>query len=115
MDIIRAIFAPQKQIAGAGKWHNYRIMTYDECRVLSSGQAVFWYSEHTDMVHRMKITSVKTWKRSPKIVVHWKYGLYEYGEVAMYPDIKQGSELGGFVQEIVDRGETTPLMDGRVL
>ena len=29
---------------------------------------------------KIKITSVKTWKRRPAdCEVHWKYGLYEYG------------------------------------
>jgi hypothetical protein len=65
----------------------WRLLTFNECRDLS-GQALY-YSEHTHKVHRVKITSVKTWKTRDYIEVHWKYGLRDYGYEVVHPDTPQ--------------------------
>ncbi len=41
-------------------------------------------------LRHIKITSIKTWKTRPNVVVHWKYGLYEYG----YTDITEHGMIG---------------------
>lgn len=43
----------------------------------------------------VKITSIKTWKTRSDIEIHWKYGLYEYGESLLTSDgFTNGCTLG---------------------
>jgi hypothetical protein len=66
-----------------GKPREFTPLSFDECKALSGYSLVFWY--HTNKVHRVKITSVKTWKRRPEIEVHYKHGMFDYGIVKMNP------------------------------
>lgn len=61
----------------------YRFLTLEECKNLT-GRVPFLDAD--DRVREMKITSVRTYKRRPDVVVRWKYGLYVYGQRVLRSD-----------------------------
>jgi hypothetical protein len=71
----------------------YRYLTLDECKRLSNHcQVIDKYGN----IREVKITSVKTWKTRPDVLVGWKYGLYEYGSELL----KRDSDNRFFVVEV---------------
>lgn len=65
---------------------NYRYLTFEECKNLSSHCLV---CDDHGTIAEVKITSQKAWKTRPQIEIHWKYGLYDYGYETIYPDRPQ--------------------------
>lgn len=62
-------------------------MTIDQAKQLKSGDWIYSTVsfDRKGNPHRAKVTSVKTWKRSPnRIEVRWKHGLYLYGTANQY-------------------------------
>ncbi len=56
-------------------------MTLTQARSLTSGTTLHhaWKTNHDGTPMRARVTSVKTWKRSPgRIEVRVKHGLYDY-------------------------------------
>lgn len=56
---------------------NVRYMTIDDAKQLKYGDHVL-VLDQSGCYAICKVTSVKTWKRKPEVVVHLKYGLYEH-------------------------------------
>lgn len=52
-------------------------LSMEEIKSLHSGDTIHILDQN-DRLARVKITSIKTWKRKPDIEIHVKYGLYEY-------------------------------------
>ena len=61
----------------------YRILTNDECRVLSGHAYIL---DRAGDIAQVKVTSIKTWKTRPEFEVHCKYGLYEFFTIRMDPN-----------------------------
>jgi hypothetical protein len=58
----------------------YELLSNNDCRNLIANS--YCYILDSDKkAAKIKITSVKTWKRNTDIIVHCKYGLYEYFEI----------------------------------
>lgn len=56
-----------------------RWLTESEVLALKKGDVVLTYYAPA-AVKRLRITSVKTWKRDPdRREIHWKCGMYQYG------------------------------------
>lgn len=56
-------------------------MTLQEAKTLRQGQTIYHVTKKNadGSAMRAKVTSVKTWKRSPdKVLVKVKHGLYDY-------------------------------------
>lgn len=64
----------------------WRRLTYQECQELTPRFIVHFLS--SDYVYRMRVTSIKKWKRTNKIEVRWQYGLYRFGKQVVYPDVE---------------------------
>lgn len=76
----------------------YRFLSHQEVCAMRQGA---WQSclDNAGRITRVKITSVKTYKSSPRVHVGWKFGLYQYGYVDMLPEQTQD-----FFIEILDQG-----------
>jgi hypothetical protein len=79
-----------------GDKHNYEYLTYDECRALKPSSRIYIFIPEEERVYLLNVTSIKTWKRTPQIEVHWKYGLYKFGYNTVWPDVTQCN----FVREV---------------
>lgn len=55
----------------------FRRLTLEEYKALSSGNRVHFVTRQGD-IKQVKVTSVKTWKTRPDVLVKVKFGLYEY-------------------------------------
>jgi hypothetical protein len=60
-----------------------RMMTHEEAQKLKSGQRVIAV-DYKGLWAFATVTSVKTWKRSDRVVVGLRYGLREYWKVDSY-------------------------------
>lgn len=65
----------------------YRLLTYDECRSLKYHHC--YVLDRYGDIAQVNITTVKTWKRRPDLEIHWKFGLYEYGQETVRPNEPQ--------------------------
>ena len=61
-------------------------LNFQECKGLTGRVHVM---DDKGKIAEVSITSKKTWKTRPEIEIHWKFGLYEYGEETVYPDKQQ--------------------------
>lgn len=61
----------------------YHEINYQDCKNI--GPHALCISVYGDVI-RVKITSIKTWKRKPDIQIGLKYGLYEYATTTIYPN-----------------------------
>lgn len=73
----------------------YEHMTYEQLHPILTHTSHIQILDKNGDVARVKITSVKTWKRKPDILVSCKFGLYEYFSITIVP-----GEVTEFVQEI---------------
>ena len=62
----------------------YRILTNDECAKLTGHAHIL---DRNGDIARVKIMSVKTWKRRPDIEIHCKFGLYECFTIRLNPQV----------------------------
>jgi hypothetical protein len=60
----------------------FEILTTDECKALTGHAHIL---DRVGKVARVKITSVKTWKRRPDVEVRCQYGLYEHFKITITP------------------------------
>jgi hypothetical protein len=83
------------------KTHVFQFLTMDELRQLNRVH-IYYVPElpcppyDSAWVYRVRITSIKTWKRKPDIEVHWQYGLYRFG----YETVVSDSSQWHFVKEV---------------
>lgn len=57
-------------------------ITLAQAKALRSGTTLYSTRSYNRQAqpHRVKVTSVKTWKTRPDaVLVKWKFGLYDYG------------------------------------
>jgi len=71
---------------------SYRPMEYAEACKLTKGDVVLAWSGHNTVVN-VKVTSTKLYKRRRDVVVHVKYGLYEYGTAIFKEALIEGTIL----------------------
>lgn len=65
---------------------NYEVLTFEECKALAS-ESHCHILDQQGKIARVKVTSVKTWKRRPdEMEIHCKFGLYEYFTVKVSTD-----------------------------
>jgi hypothetical protein len=78
--------------------YKFREPTFEE---IKRGDMNIMAIAATNLVGRIKVTSVKVWKTRPMDCdFHWKYGLYEYGVIQYRNGVRIGDKFPKLVYKL---------------